>query len=87
MEFLTYLAKLDPQVIIQVMIQGGLAMTVVGLIWFLNRLAGVISESNKRYFNHTNDVIENNSKAITSQAVTNQKLSDSIDELIRHLKK
>jgi len=76
MDFLTSLLNLDPQILIQ----GGLIVAVVGLLW-LN------SSSNKLYFNHTNDVIEKNSKAITFQAVTNQKLSDSIDELIRHLNK
>lgn len=76
MEFLSSLINLDPQVLIQ----GGLIVAVIGLLW-LN------SSSNKLYFNHTNEVIDRNSEAITSHAVTNQKLSDSIDELIRHLNK
>jgi len=80
---LSLLTQLKPEVIIQ----GGLTLTVLGLIWFLRYLANIINESNKRYFNHTNDVISHNSKVIVEQAKTNQKLSDSIDNLVTFLKR
>lgn len=76
MELLSALTKIDPTIIIQ----GGLTLAVIGLIW-LN------ATSNKRYFNHTNDVIVKNNDAITRQAVSNEKLSNSIDRLVDHLTK
>ena len=78
-----FLSNLQPEVIIQ----GGLTLTVLGLIWFLRYLANVIEGSNKRFFNHTNDVIIKNTEVITQQAVSNEKLSNSLDNLVDYLKK
>jgi len=76
MDILSFITNLNPEVVIQ----GGLSLAVIGLIW-LN------ATSNKRYFNHTSDVISHNSKVIVEQAKTNQKLSDSIDNLVTFLKR
>lgn len=73
---LSFLTQLNPEIIIQ----GGLTLAVFGLIW-LN------ATSNKRFFNHMSETVENNSKALTDNARTNQRLADSIHELIRHLNK
>ena len=87
MEFLTSLGQLDPQVVIQVFIQGGLTLAVLGLIWFLRYLANIINESNKRYFNHTGEVIDRNTDAWIENTKSNQKLVDVIDNLNNKLKK
>lgn len=57
-------------------IYGGLTIAVVGLIWLVYKLG-------RLFFNHATEVIQRNTDASIAQAVSNQKMVDTLDSLGR----
>lgn len=79
MEIFNALTKLDSTSIIF----GGLTLialaTVVVLSRVINHIINKHAETDKLYFNHTNDVIKANTNSQLISSVVNQKLVDAID--------
>ena len=60
------ITKLDAQVVIF----GGLTLIGLGLIWLVFKLS-------KYYYNHTNEVIKENSNVIIQNSASHQRVADS----------
>ena len=73
------ITKFDSQTIIF----GGLTLVSISMIWVFARVIRDMSkkhfETDKLFFNHTNEVIQRNSEAMLENSRSNQKLTDMIE--------
>lgn len=77
------ITKLDSQTIIF----GGLTLVSMGLITLVGVVVRAYFNQSKLYYNHTNDVIKENTGALINIAASNMRIADSNDQLAKVIEK